>query len=81
MKLNLRALRVNKNLTQEEAASKLGISLDTLWRYENGKAYPKVPMIQKLEQLYECRYEDIDFRCDCQKKEENWYVFIKSIIQ
>ena len=61
MKLTLKALRTNKNLTQEEAAKKLGISESTLNNYENFKSYPDIPMIEKILNLYSVKYDDIIF--------------------
>lgn len=45
MRLTLKALRVNKNLTQEEAAKAIGVSKYTWANYEVGKTYPDVPTI------------------------------------
>ena len=39
MAITLRAARVNKNLTQEEAAAALKIATKTLWNYEKGIYY------------------------------------------
>ena len=47
--------------TQAEAAKMLGISTDTLSNYERGKSYPDVPMIKKIEKLYEIPYAKIIF--------------------
>ena len=61
MQLSLKSARVNKGFTQEEAATKLGISPYTLANYENGKTFPDVPVIQKIEELYGIEYKDIFF--------------------
>lgn len=61
MSITLKAARVNKNLTQIEAAKMLGISPDTLRQYEAGNTFPSVPMIAKIEALYAVSYNDIDF--------------------
>ena len=61
MSITLKAARVNKQLTQIEAAEKLGIAVDTLRQYENGKTFPDVPMIQKIEDLYSVSYNEINF--------------------
>lgn len=37
----LRKLRENKNLTQEELADLVGVSLKTISRYENGESKPR----------------------------------------
>ena len=59
--MTLRSARVNKNLTQKQAADILGIRPETLSNYENGKSFPDVPTIKKMEVLYSVEYKDIDF--------------------
>ena len=61
MNITLKSARVNKNLTQLEAANLLGIRVETLSNYESGKSFPNVPMIKKMEDLYSVEYKDIDF--------------------
>lgn len=61
MQLTLKAARVNKGYTQKQAAELLGITRDTLSNYERGKSYPDVPIIKKIEKLYQVKYEAIIF--------------------
>lgn len=61
MALTLKAARVNKSLTQDEAAKLLKISPDTLSNYERGRSFPDVPVIKRMEELYELKYDDIIF--------------------
>lgn len=61
MPITLKAARVNKNLTQKQAAEKLGISRDSLWNYENGRSFPDIRIIKKMEELYGLSYNDINF--------------------
>lgn len=61
MKLSLKALRINKGLTQVEAAKELGISEYTLNNYENFKSFPDVKIIEKILKLYKVDYNDIIF--------------------
>ena len=61
MAITLKAARVNKGMTQVEAARMLGISVDTLRQYEAGNTFPDVPMIRKIENLYSVSYNDINF--------------------
>lgn len=62
--ITLKAARVNANLKQKEAAKALGITADTLNRYENGKTFPNLITIKKMEKLYDVSYNDINFLCD-----------------
>lgn len=61
MAITLKAARINCQLTQKEAAEKLGVSEKTLSNYENGISFPDVPVIQKIELLYNVGYNDIIF--------------------
>lgn len=62
--LNLRwtlaACRVNKNLTQEEAAEKLHMSPATLTNHEFGKVKPSYVQLLAYANLYEVPVEIID---------------------
>ena len=61
MALTLKAARVNKGLTQKEAAKLLGISVTALLSYERGKSFPNVQTVKKIEDLYGVPYADILF--------------------
>jgi putative transcriptional regulator len=61
MAITLRAARVNRKLSQREAAKLIGISVDTLSNYERGSRFPDVPVISKIEQVYGVSYADIIF--------------------
>lgn len=63
MAITLKAARINTNMTQREAAERLGISPDTLRKYEAGETFPTVLTIQKIESLYGLTYNDINFLC------------------
>ena len=60
-KITLKAIRANANLTQAEVAKKLDISPSTWSKWENGKSYPDVVEIEKLEKLFNIGYSDIKF--------------------
>lgn len=61
MKLSLKAIRANMNLTLEEASKMIGISTDTLSKYERGITFPDVPVIKNIENTYGVKYDDIIF--------------------
>lgn len=61
MPMTLKCARVNKNLTQVQAAEKIGITVDTLSNYERGKSFPDVPIIKKIEEVYEVPYSELIF--------------------
>lgn len=60
-KITLKAIRANANLTQAEVADKLNISPSTWSKWENGKSYPNVVEIEKIEKLFDIGYSDINF--------------------
>lgn len=61
MKMTLKALRVNANMTQKETAEKLGVSITTLSFWERGERFPNVKDIKKIEKLFDVNYNDIIF--------------------
>lgn len=60
-KVTLKAARVNCGLTQKETAQKLGLSVDTLSKYERGLSFPDVPVIKHIEEIYNVPYSGIIF--------------------
>lgn len=60
-KILLRAARVNANISQKEAADKLGINVKTLQNYENGKSIPQWDMVLRIEELYKTNKDYIIF--------------------
>lgn len=59
--LTLKAIRINLGLTLEEASTMIGISKDTLANYERGTTYPDVPIIKRIEDVYNISYDKINF--------------------
>lgn len=63
-KIQLKAARVNANLSQEEAAEKLNISKATLQNYEAGKTMPQWDMVKKIGEVYNFPTDFIFFGSD-----------------
>lgn len=59
--LTLRAIRVNKGWSLDEASVKIGVSKDTLSNWERGETYPNVPQIKRIEEVYSIPYNIINF--------------------
>ena len=59
MKLSLKALRVNANLTQADAAKKLNVSKATIMNWENYNTSPTAAQLIKLCDIYDCEMSDI----------------------
>ena len=68
MAITLKAARMNKGYDQNTAAELIGISPDTLSNYERGKTFPDVITIKKIEEVYEVKYDDINFLLDNYEK-------------
>ena len=64
MPITLKAARMNKGYDQNKASQLIGISVDTLSNYERGKTFPDVPIIKRIEEVYEIKYDDINFLLD-----------------
>lgn len=63
----LRALREEKNITQEELGRILGTSHVTIGRYENGERIPKLDILIDLANYFDVSLDYLLFRSD--KKE------------
>lgn len=61
MVITLKAARVNRGLKQSEAAVMLGITPNTLRKYEKCQGFPSIPMIKKIEEVYGLSYNEIIF--------------------
>lgn len=59
--LTLRAIRINKGWSLEEASIRIGVSKDTLSNWERGETYPNIPQLKRIEQVYGVPYESINF--------------------
>lgn len=56
---NLRRLRQEKQLTQEQAAEKLGVSPQSVSRWECGNTYPDVMLLPEIARLYGVTVDDL----------------------
>ena len=59
MKITLKALRVNRNMTQEAAAKALNVTSRTLQNWEDYKTFPNGPQLVRICDLYGCELKDI----------------------
>lgn len=59
--MTLKAIRTNLNWSLEKASKKLGVSKDTLSKWERGKSYPNIPRLKRIEQTYNVQYSCINF--------------------
>lgn len=59
MQISLRAARVNKGLTQEEAAARIHVNKATIINWEKGKTSPSAAQFENLCELYAVKKDDI----------------------
>lgn len=72
MSITLKAARMNMGYDQTTASQLIGISVDTLSNYERGKTFPDVPTIKKIEEVYNVKYDDINFLLDNYENIVKW---------
>ena len=56
---NLRRLRLINNLTQEQVADALGVSSQSVSRWECGNTYPDVMLLPEIARLYSVTVDDL----------------------
>lgn len=61
MKVTLRQLRKINDLTQQEMAEKIGVSLSTWINWEKRRTFPDVPHIEKISDEFDIDYNNIIF--------------------
>ena len=61
MQITLKAARMNVNLTQSEAAEKIGVTVDTIGNWERAKSFPNALQIRRIEEVYGIPYNDLIF--------------------
>ncbi len=63
---NLRQLRLQRGLTQEQVAGQLNVTRQALSSYESGRTRPDIDTLMKLAQIYETDLEGILYGTDRQ---------------
>ena len=56
---NLRRLRLQKELTQEQLANRLGVSVQTVSRWECGNTLPDVMLLPVIARIYGVTVDDL----------------------
>jgi len=59
MKNKLKLYRIQKSLTQEDLADKIGVSRQTIIAIETGRYLPSITLAFKLAHLFQVNIEDI----------------------
>ena len=61
MKLTLKAARVNKGLTQKDAAKLMGVSRNVISNRERQISFPDVLQVKRIEEVYGLKFQEIIF--------------------
>lgn len=59
LKENLKRIRKDNNLSQEQLAEKLGVSRQSVSKWESGQAYPEMDKVLQLCQLFNLNIDDL----------------------
>ena len=58
-RITMKAARINRGLTQADAAKALNVTKKTVGSWESGKTKPRLDKIEPICMLYECSYDEI----------------------
>ena len=61
MKLTFKAARVNKGLTQKDAAKLMGVSRNVISNWERQISFPDVLQVKRIEEVYGLQFQEIIF--------------------
>ena len=56
---NLQHLRASRNMTQEQLAMLLGVSRQSVTKWEAEKSYPEMDKLLKMCQIFGCTLDDL----------------------
>lgn len=56
---NVAFIRKRRGLTQAQLASELGVTVTTISNLESGRCEPRLGLIWKLLDFFECTFEDL----------------------
>lgn len=59
MKVSMKALRVNAELSQIDAAEKIGVTPLTLSKWESHTTFPTLDQLVKMCKVYGCTVDDV----------------------
>lgn len=62
LQISLAAARVNADMTQQEAAEKLGVTKQTIINWEKGRRSPGIPEMAMLSNIYHIPQDNIFLR-------------------
>lgn len=57
--MRLRQIRLEKNVSIENIAKCLNVSIQCIYNYETGKREPKLETLKKLAELFNCSIDEL----------------------
>ena len=78
---NIKEYRLQKGYTQEQLAYELGVSAQTVSRWENGTTYPDIVMLPIIAELFETSIDTLmGYAKECSVRErEDFFVEVKQL--
>ena len=67
---NLKRLRLEKNLTQEKLADFLGVSFQSISKWERGDTYPDITMLPEIASFFKVSIDELLGVNKAQEEEE-----------
>lgn len=77
---NLRQLRLNSGMTQEQVSEQLGVTRQTLSSYESGRTQPDIDMLVRLSEIYGTDIDGIVYGKDRALKSQRIVRLIAAIL-
>ncbi len=59
LRKTLRIARAERDLSQRDVASAMGISLNRYWRIENDETLPSLPELRQLAKILVIRFDEL----------------------
>lgn len=69
--INLKERRLELNMSDVEAAFRLGVTTVTISNWESGKSTPSLAMKHKIASVYQCEVDELPFKPRTRKTNAN----------
>lgn len=80
-KENIKKLRKEYGLSQEELSKRLGIARSSVANYENGQNFPNMDILVKLSEIFNCSIDYILGKSDYKNEEDFWKKHSSDIVK
>ena len=79
---NLQKLRKSKNISQEQLAEMLGVTRQSVSKWESGASYPEMEKLTEMCRIFHCSLDSLvngDAMAEQNKSESNLFPLIKRL--